>query len=111
MGFVVEGRDWSEGEEEGAVSFSAFVFESNTEGEKVIIQLLSVAGKNVTGAGTWERRILNSTTHVVQKVFIFIYFFIIAWIDNSCSIWQTPVSNSYDSNMNDVVILMLLFLY
>lgn len=35
MGFVVEGRDWSEGEEEGQASFSAFVFESNTEGEKV----------------------------------------------------------------------------
>ncbi|XP_041693093.1 DCC-interacting protein 13-beta isoform X3 [Coregonus clupeaformis] len=35
MGFVVEGRDWSEGSEEGEPSFSAFVFESNTEGEKV----------------------------------------------------------------------------
>lgn len=35
MGFVVEGRDWSDGEEEGEPSFSAFVFESNTEGEKV----------------------------------------------------------------------------
>uniref|UniRef100_A0A8C7IIM5 Adaptor protein, phosphotyrosine interacting with PH domain and leucine zipper 2 n=1 Tax=Oncorhynchus kisutch TaxID=8019 RepID=A0A8C7IIM5_ONCKI len=35
MGFVVEGRDWSEGTEEGEPSFSAFVFESNTEGEKV----------------------------------------------------------------------------
>ncbi|XP_028813750.1 DCC-interacting protein 13-beta [Denticeps clupeoides] len=35
MGFVVEGRDWSEGEEEGKPSFSAFVFESNTEGEKI----------------------------------------------------------------------------
>lgn len=35
MGFVVEGRDWSEGNEEGEPSFSAFVFESNTEGEKV----------------------------------------------------------------------------
>ncbi|XP_031421078.1 DCC-interacting protein 13-beta [Clupea harengus] len=35
MGFVVEGRDWSEGQEEGAPSFSAFVFESNTEGEKI----------------------------------------------------------------------------
>lgn len=35
MGFVVEGRDWSEGDEEGKPSFSAFVFESNTEGEKV----------------------------------------------------------------------------
>lgn len=35
MGFVVEGRDWSDGDEEGQPSFSAFVFESNTEGEKV----------------------------------------------------------------------------
>ncbi|XP_071182411.1 DCC-interacting protein 13-beta [Salvelinus alpinus] len=35
MGFVVEGRDWSEGTEEGKPSFSAFVFESNTEGEKI----------------------------------------------------------------------------
>ncbi|XP_056271765.1 DCC-interacting protein 13-beta [Pseudoliparis swirei] len=35
MGFVVEGRDWSDGEEEGEPSFSAFVFESNTEGEKI----------------------------------------------------------------------------
>ncbi|KAL2093860.1 hypothetical protein ACEWY4_011172 [Coilia grayii] len=35
MGFVVEGRDWSRGEEEGTPSYSAFVFESNTEGEKV----------------------------------------------------------------------------
>ncbi|XP_017290265.1 DCC-interacting protein 13-beta isoform X2 [Kryptolebias marmoratus] len=35
MGFVVEGRDWSDGNEEGEPSFSAFVFESNTEGEKI----------------------------------------------------------------------------
>ncbi|KAG5274163.1 hypothetical protein AALO_G00159880 [Alosa alosa] len=35
MGFVVECRDWSEGEEEGSPSFSAFVFESHTEGEKI----------------------------------------------------------------------------
>uniref|UniRef100_A0A8C7DZ48 Adaptor protein, phosphotyrosine interacting with PH domain and leucine zipper 2 n=1 Tax=Oncorhynchus kisutch TaxID=8019 RepID=A0A8C7DZ48_ONCKI len=35
MGFVVEGRDWSEDDEEGEPSFSAFVFESNTEGDKV----------------------------------------------------------------------------
>ncbi|KAM6937231.1 DCC-interacting protein 13-beta [Xenentodon cancila] len=35
MGFVVEGRDWSDGDEEGRPSFSAFVFESNTEGEKI----------------------------------------------------------------------------
>ncbi|XP_035646689.1 DCC-interacting protein 13-beta [Oncorhynchus keta] len=35
MGFVVEGRDWSEGTEGGEPSFSAFVFESNTEGEKI----------------------------------------------------------------------------
>uniref|UniRef100_A0A665X9Q0 Adaptor protein, phosphotyrosine interaction, PH domain and leucine zipper containing 2 n=1 Tax=Echeneis naucrates TaxID=173247 RepID=A0A665X9Q0_ECHNA len=36
MGFVVEGRDWSDGDEEGEPSYSAFVFESNTEGEKVV---------------------------------------------------------------------------
>uniref|UniRef100_A0A3Q4N301 Adaptor protein, phosphotyrosine interacting with PH domain and leucine zipper 2 n=1 Tax=Neolamprologus brichardi TaxID=32507 RepID=A0A3Q4N301_NEOBR len=35
MGFVVESRDWSDGDEEGEPSFSAFVFESNTEGEKI----------------------------------------------------------------------------
>uniref|UniRef100_A0A667XGR0 Adaptor protein, phosphotyrosine interacting with PH domain and leucine zipper 2 n=1 Tax=Myripristis murdjan TaxID=586833 RepID=A0A667XGR0_9TELE len=35
MGFVVEGRDWCDGDEEGEPSFSAFVFESNTEGEKI----------------------------------------------------------------------------
>uniref|UniRef100_I3JQ86 DCC-interacting protein 13-beta n=1 Tax=Oreochromis niloticus TaxID=8128 RepID=I3JQ86_ORENI len=35
MGFVVEARDWSNGDEEGEPSFSAFVFESNTEGEKI----------------------------------------------------------------------------
>uniref|UniRef100_A0A8C7DTD3 Adaptor protein, phosphotyrosine interacting with PH domain and leucine zipper 2 n=1 Tax=Oncorhynchus kisutch TaxID=8019 RepID=A0A8C7DTD3_ONCKI len=35
MGFVVEGRDWSEDDEEGEPSFSAFVFESNTEGDKI----------------------------------------------------------------------------
>uniref|UniRef100_A0A665X917 Adaptor protein, phosphotyrosine interaction, PH domain and leucine zipper containing 2 n=1 Tax=Echeneis naucrates TaxID=173247 RepID=A0A665X917_ECHNA len=35
MGFVVEGRDWSDGDEEGEPSYSAFVFESNTEGEKI----------------------------------------------------------------------------
>lgn len=38
MGFVVEGSDWSDGDEEGELSFSAFVFESNTEGEKVYTQ-------------------------------------------------------------------------
>lgn len=38
MGFVVEGRDWSDGNEEGEPSFSTFVFESNTEGEKVHLQ-------------------------------------------------------------------------
>uniref|UniRef100_A0A8C9YDM0 Adaptor protein, phosphotyrosine interacting with PH domain and leucine zipper 2 n=1 Tax=Sander lucioperca TaxID=283035 RepID=A0A8C9YDM0_SANLU len=37
MGFVVEGRDWSDGDEEGEPSFSAFVFESNTEGEKQLL--------------------------------------------------------------------------
>uniref|UniRef100_A0A8C7ZZR3 Adaptor protein, phosphotyrosine interacting with PH domain and leucine zipper 2 n=1 Tax=Oryzias sinensis TaxID=183150 RepID=A0A8C7ZZR3_9TELE len=35
MGFVVEGIDWSDGNGEGEPSFSAFVFESNTEGEKI----------------------------------------------------------------------------
>ncbi|KAM4618830.1 DCC-interacting protein 13-beta [Polymixia lowei] len=35
MGLVVEGRDWSDGDEQGEPSFSAFVFESNTEGEKI----------------------------------------------------------------------------
>ncbi|XP_008310479.1 DCC-interacting protein 13-beta isoform X2 [Cynoglossus semilaevis] len=35
MGFVVEGRDWTDGDEEGEASYSAFVFESNTEGEKI----------------------------------------------------------------------------
>ncbi|XP_051545575.1 DCC-interacting protein 13-beta-like [Myxocyprinus asiaticus] len=34
MGFVLEGRDWSNGGE-GEPSFSVFVFESNTEGEKI----------------------------------------------------------------------------
>lgn len=40
MGFVVEGRDWSDDDEEGEPSFSAFVFESNTEGEKVDLPTL-----------------------------------------------------------------------
>lgn len=35
MGFVVEDRGWSNGGDEGEPTFSAFVFESNTEGEKV----------------------------------------------------------------------------
>ncbi|XP_029008842.1 DCC-interacting protein 13-beta isoform X2 [Betta splendens] len=35
MGFVVENRDGSDADEEGEPSFSAFVFESNTEGEKI----------------------------------------------------------------------------
>uniref|UniRef100_A0A8C5DF94 Adaptor protein, phosphotyrosine interaction, PH domain and leucine zipper containing 2 n=1 Tax=Gouania willdenowi TaxID=441366 RepID=A0A8C5DF94_GOUWI len=35
MGFVVEGRDWSDGDEEGEPAFSAFIFESSTEGEKI----------------------------------------------------------------------------
>ncbi|KAG7456073.1 hypothetical protein MATL_G00247800 [Megalops atlanticus] len=35
MGFVVEGREWAGGTEEGEPSFSAFIFESNTEGEKI----------------------------------------------------------------------------
>uniref|UniRef100_UPI0037E74A01 DCC-interacting protein 13-beta n=1 Tax=Semicossyphus pulcher TaxID=241346 RepID=UPI0037E74A01 len=48
MGFVVEGRDWSDGDEEGDPSFSAFVFESNTEGEK-ICYTISLA-KDITEA-------------------------------------------------------------
>ncbi|TSK13490.1 DCC-interacting protein 13-alpha [Bagarius yarrelli] len=48
MGFVVEGRDWSEGEEEGKSSFSAFVFESNTEGEKICYTIN--IGKEITQA-------------------------------------------------------------
>ncbi|XP_062276038.1 DCC-interacting protein 13-beta isoform X1 [Scomber scombrus] len=48
MGFVVEGSDWSEGDEEGEPSFSAFVFESNTEGEK-ICYTISLA-KDITEA-------------------------------------------------------------
>lgn len=35
MGFVVEGWDWSHGDKEGEPNFSAFIFESNTEGEKL----------------------------------------------------------------------------
>ncbi|CAG08640.1 unnamed protein product, partial [Tetraodon nigroviridis] len=48
MGFVVEDRDWSGGDEEGAPTFSAFVFESNTEGEK-ICYTISLA-KDITEA-------------------------------------------------------------
>uniref|UniRef100_A0A4W5MVF3 Adaptor protein, phosphotyrosine interacting with PH domain and leucine zipper 2 n=1 Tax=Hucho hucho TaxID=62062 RepID=A0A4W5MVF3_9TELE len=47
MGFVVEGRDWSEGTEEGEPSFSAFVFESNTEGEKVANHIVAQLMKNM----------------------------------------------------------------
>ncbi|KAI1883365.1 hypothetical protein AGOR_G00230670 [Albula goreensis] len=35
MGFMVEGRDWGQEEDEGQPSFSAYIFESNTEGEKI----------------------------------------------------------------------------
>ncbi|XP_061139747.1 DCC-interacting protein 13-beta [Syngnathus typhle] len=51
MGFVVEGRDWSGGgghDEGGEPSFTAFVFESNTEGEK-ICYTMSLA-KDITEA-------------------------------------------------------------
>ncbi|XP_034031968.1 DCC-interacting protein 13-beta [Thalassophryne amazonica] len=48
MGFVIESRDWSDGDEEGEPSFSAFVFESNTEGEK-ICYTISLA-KDITEA-------------------------------------------------------------
>uniref|UniRef100_A0A8B9KXW8 Adaptor protein, phosphotyrosine interacting with PH domain and leucine zipper 2 n=1 Tax=Astyanax mexicanus TaxID=7994 RepID=A0A8B9KXW8_ASTMX len=48
MGFVVEGTDWSEGVEEGQPSFSAFIFESNTEGEKICYTIN--LGKEITEA-------------------------------------------------------------
>lgn len=48
MGFVVESTDWSDRDEEGEPSFSAFVFESNTEGEK-ICYTISLA-KDITEA-------------------------------------------------------------
>nr|XP_057931700.1 DCC-interacting protein 13-beta [Doryrhamphus excisus] len=48
MGLVVEGRDWSDGGEDGEPSFSTFVFESNTEGEK-ICYTMSLA-KDITEA-------------------------------------------------------------
>ncbi|XP_077567171.1 DCC-interacting protein 13-beta [Stigmatopora nigra] len=55
MGFVVEGRDWSGAgddngahEQDGEPCFSAFVFESNTEGEK-ICYTMSLA-KDITEA-------------------------------------------------------------
>uniref|UniRef100_A0A7N6FKJ7 DCC-interacting protein 13-beta n=1 Tax=Anabas testudineus TaxID=64144 RepID=A0A7N6FKJ7_ANATE len=48
MGFVVESKDWSDGDEEGESSFSAFIFESNTEGEK-ICYTISLA-KDITEA-------------------------------------------------------------
>ncbi|XP_062849579.1 DCC-interacting protein 13-beta [Trichomycterus rosablanca] len=48
MGFVVEGRDWSEEEVEAEPSFSAFVFESNTEGEKICYTIN--LGKEITAA-------------------------------------------------------------
>ncbi|XP_049579162.1 DCC-interacting protein 13-beta [Syngnathus scovelli] len=52
MGLVVEGRDWSGGgggdDEGGEPSFTAFVFESNTEGEK-ICYTMSLA-KDITEA-------------------------------------------------------------
>ncbi|KAL6474611.1 hypothetical protein MHYP_G00181720 [Metynnis hypsauchen] len=48
MGFVVEGTDWSEGAEEGQPSFSAFIFESNTEGEKICYTIN--VGKEITEA-------------------------------------------------------------
>lgn len=51
MGFVVEGRDWNVADEEGAASFSAFVFESNTEGEKVNCLVLLLGGKMGLGQG------------------------------------------------------------
>uniref|UniRef100_A0A3P9MIL6 Adaptor protein, phosphotyrosine interaction, PH domain and leucine zipper containing 2 n=1 Tax=Oryzias latipes TaxID=8090 RepID=A0A3P9MIL6_ORYLA len=49
MGFVVEGIDWSDGNGEGEPSFSAFVFESNTEGEKVSPPIRRARGLKETG--------------------------------------------------------------
>lgn len=49
MGFVVEGIDWSDGNGEGEPSFSAFVFESNTEGEKVSPPIRRAGGLKETG--------------------------------------------------------------
>uniref|UniRef100_A0A8C9W7Y2 DCC-interacting protein 13-beta n=1 Tax=Scleropages formosus TaxID=113540 RepID=A0A8C9W7Y2_SCLFO len=46
VGFVVEGRDW--GEEQGEPTYSAFVFESNTEGEKICYTIS--LGKEITEA-------------------------------------------------------------
>ncbi|KAL4612764.1 DCC-interacting protein 13-beta isoform X2 [Arapaima gigas] len=46
VGFVVEGRDW--GEEHGEPTYSAFVFESNTEGEKICYTIS--LGKEITEA-------------------------------------------------------------
>lgn len=47
MGFVLEGRDWSNGSD-GEPSFSVFVFESNTEGEKICYTIN--LGKEITEA-------------------------------------------------------------
>ncbi len=41
MGFVLQGSDWSDGDEDQP-SFSVFVFESNTEGEKVRLQNMNL---------------------------------------------------------------------
>lgn len=57
MGFVVEGRDWSDGDEEGEPSFSAFVFESNTEGEKVETETLLFYQKPLQAKYLVENRI------------------------------------------------------
>lgn len=53
MGFVVEGRDWSDGDEEGEPSFSAFVFESNTEGEKVFTLMIWPKGETCSLMHKW----------------------------------------------------------
>lgn len=63
MGFVVEGKDWSEGEEEGEASFSAFVFESNTEGEKVTVDAGMWAGFVNWGVGLFKQYGRCGTRH------------------------------------------------
>lgn len=64
MGFVVEGRDWSDGDEEGEPSFSAFVFESNTEGEKVDTPNVDVYSR---------RRNMSSDAWMYTEVYVFVF--------------------------------------
>uniref|UniRef100_A0A8B9KWP6 Adaptor protein, phosphotyrosine interacting with PH domain and leucine zipper 2 n=1 Tax=Astyanax mexicanus TaxID=7994 RepID=A0A8B9KWP6_ASTMX len=64
MGFVVEGTDWSEGVEEGQPSFSAFIFESNTEGEKVADH--SAGMKESEDFIQNRHRTLNCSVHLLE---------------------------------------------